>query len=152
MQQKRSLAVAPETWVCADCGTAFGSKWARTDHEKICAVRQSVELRRIQEQLEWKRARIERWVQESYTSAARAFAAYHNGNTVLGQRLHKWLAEDFDSTVRDLEVLSQGISQVGKTHYPRVAKLRSDVGLLVEQTKDLTSILETLNRIQGVPQ
>ena len=56
----------PETFVCPDCGTAFGSKWARTDHEKQCPVKQSTELRRVQEQLEWKRARIERWTSKKY--------------------------------------------------------------------------------------
>jgi hypothetical protein len=139
-----------ETYPCPDCGTEFGSKWARTEHERNCPVRQSAELRRIQEQLEWKRSRIERWIHESYLSAARAFAAYHNDEVSNGQRLHQWLAEDFSNAIRDLETLSEGVNQASKVHFPRLNKLRSDVALLVEQAQDLTSILTTLNREYGV--
>ena len=138
-----------ESFVCPDCGTAFGSKWARTDHEKQCPVQRSAELRRIQEQLEWKRSRIERWIHEAYRSAARAFAAYHNGETEHGRRLHQWLAEDFSSTVHDLEQLSEGVTQANKVHFPRLNKLRSDVALLLEQAQDLTAILGALNRDYG---
>jgi DNA repair exonuclease SbcCD ATPase subunit len=138
-----------ETFLCPDCGTEFGSKWARTEHERSCPVKQSAELRRIQEQLEWKRARIERWIQESYRSAARAFAAYHNHQVENGRRMHQWLAEDFHSSIRDLELLSDGVNQASKTHFPRLNKLRSDVTLLVEQVQDLTAILSVLNRDYG---
>lgn len=138
-----------ESFACPDCGTEFGSKWARTDHEKHCPVKQSAELRRIQEQLEWKRARIERWIHESYLSAARSFAAYHNGESEHGRRLHQWLAQDFSSTVQELELLSDGVTQANKAHFPRLNKLRSDVTMLLEQAQDLTSILATLNRDYG---
>lgn len=138
-----------ESFACPDCGTEFGSAWARTDHTKHCPVRQSTELRRIQEQLEWKRTRIERWIQESYRSAARSFAAYHNGEVEHGRRLHGWLAQDFASTVYELEQLSDGVTQASKAHFPRLSKLRSDVTLLLEQAQDLTSILATLNRDYG---
>lgn len=139
-----------ETYPCPDCGVAFGSKWARTEHERSCPVRHSAELRRIQEQLEWKRARIERWVHESYLNAARAFAAYHNGDVASGQRMHQWLAEDCNNTIRDLEDLSDGVAQANQIHFPRWSKLRADVALLVDQAKDLTSILTTLNQAYGV--
>lgn len=137
------------TYPCADCGTEFGSKWAKEEHERHCPVRQSAELRHTQEQLEWKRSRIERWIHESYLSAARAFAAYHNGEKAGGQRLHQWLAEDFTSAIRDLETLSQGVEQASKVHFPRLNKLRADVKLLLDQAQDLTSILATLNRDYG---
>ena len=139
-----------EAFVCPDCGTAFGSKWARTDHEKHCPVKQSAELRRIQEQLEWKRSRIERWLHEGYLCAARAFAAYHNDQVEHGRRMHQWLAEDFTSTVQELEQLSEGITQASQAFFPRLNKLRLDVALLLEQTQDLTAILATLNRDYGV--
>ena len=139
----------PETFACADCGTAFGSKWARTDHEKHCPVKQSTELRRVQEQLEWKRARIERWIHESYLSAARSFAAYHNGEVEHGRRLHQWLAEDFGNSIHELEMLSDGVAQAHKALFPRLSKLRTDVALLLDQARDLTSILGTLNRDYG---
>lgn len=141
--------MAKETFPCPDCGTEFGSKWARTDHEKSCPVKQSAELRRIQEQLEWKRARIERWIHESYVNAARSFAAYHNGHAEQGRRTHQWLAEDFDNAIRDLELLGDGVNQASKAYFPRLNKLRGDVALLVEQAQDLTSILATLNRAYG---
>lgn len=134
---------------CADCGTEFGSKWARTEHEKSCLVKQSAELRRIQEQLEWRRSRIERWIEESYRSAARAFAAYHDAQREEGQRMHLWFAEDFDDRVRDLEALGDALTQAHKTHYPRLSRLSSDVALLLEQAKELASILATLNRDYG---
>ncbi len=139
-----------ESFVCSDCGTAFGSKWARTDHEKHCPVKQSAELRRVHEQLEWKRSRIERWIHESYQYAARAFAAYHNGEVEHGRRMHQWVAEDFSSTVHELEGLSEGVTQAHKAHFPRLSKLRSDVALLLEQAQELTAILATLNRDYGV--
>lgn len=137
-----------ETYDCPDCGTAFGSKWARTDHEKSCPVKQSAELRRVQEQLEWKRSRIERWIHEGYLCAARAFAAYHNDQVEHGRRMHQWLAEDFTNTVQELEQLSDGV-QAHRALFPRLSKLRSDVALLLEQTQDLTVILATLNRDYG---
>ncbi|MFO0580607.1 MAG: hypothetical protein U1A78_42085 [Polyangia bacterium] len=138
-----------ETHLCTDCGQALGSRAALLDHGRSCPVKHSAELRRIQEQFEWQRGRIERWIQESYRSAARAFAAYHNGETEHGQRQHQWLAEDFLNTVRDLEHLGDAVSAASKVHFPRLSKLRSDVGLLVEQAQDLTAILATLNREYG---
>jgi hypothetical protein len=138
-----------ETYPCPDCGTEFDSKWARTAHEKSCPVKQSLELRRLQEQLEWRRLRIERWLGESYRSVARSFAAYHNGEVESGQRMHQWFAEDFQDQVRNLEALGDALSQANKTHFPRLNKLRSDVALLVEQAQELASILATLNRDYG---
>ena len=138
-----------ETYACADCGTTFGSAWARTDHEKHCPVKHSSELRRLQEQLEWKRSRIERGIHESYRSAARSFAAYHNGEVEHGRRLHQWLAEDFSSTLAELELLSDGVNQASQAHFPRLNKLRSEVALLLEQAQDLTSILSALHRDYG---
>lgn len=138
-----------DSYACPDCGTEFGSSWARTDHAKHCPVKHSTELRRVQEQLEWKRARIERWIQESYRSAARSFAAYHNGEVEHGRRLHQWLAEDFSSTIHELELLSDGVNQANKAHFPRLSKLRSEVSLLLEQAQDLTAVLGTLNRDYG---
>ena len=140
-----------ESYVCPDCGTEFGSGWARTDHEKHCPVRQNAELRRVQEQLEWRRARIERGIQESYRSAARSFAAYHNGEVEHGRRLHGWLAQDFSTTVYELEQLSDGVTQAHKVHFPRLSKLRSEVSLLLEQAQDLTAILAALGRDYGAP-
>lgn len=138
-----------ESFACADCGTEFGSKWARTEHEKSCLVRQSAELRRIQEHFEWKRSRIERWVEESYRSAARAFAAYHNSEVEEGGRMHQWLAGDFDERVRDLEALSEAVNQAQRAHFPRMSRLASDLALLLEQTRELATILSTLNRDYG---
>lgn len=138
-----------ETYACADCGTEFGSKWARTEHEKNCLVKQSAELRRIQEQLEWKRSRIERWLEESYRSAARSFTAYHNSNGEEGRRMHQWLAEDFSDRVRDLSELSEAVNQAQRVHFPRMSRLASDVTLLLEQAKELAAILSTLNRDYG---
>lgn len=138
-----------ETFACPDCGTEFGSKWARTEHEKLCAVRQSSELRRVQEQLEWKRARIERSIHSSYSTAARCFTAYHDGNGEQGQRLHTWLGEDFDSTIRELQSLCDSLIQESKVHFPRLSKLRSDVALLVEQAQEIRAMLATLNRDFG---
>lgn len=138
-----------ETYACADCGTEFGSKWARTEHEKNCLVKQSAELRRTQEQLEWKRSRIERWLEESYRSAARAFTAYHNSNQEEARRLHKWLSEDFNDRVRDLSELSEAVNQAQRIHFPRMSRLASDVALLLEQAKDLAAIVSTLHRDYG---
>jgi len=134
---------------CPDCGMEFGSAWAVTNHQRTCPVRQSHELRRIQENLEWKRGRIERWLHESYASAARAFAAYHNGHLEEARRLHQWVAEDFESTIAELTALSEGVAQAGSSHYPRLAKLRGDVKLHLEQAQDLRLILETLQRDYG---
>ena len=75
--------------------------------------------------------------------------AYHNGEVEHGRRLHDWLAQDFASTVYELEQLSDGVTQANKAHFPRLNKLRSDVTLLLEQAQDLTSILATLNRDYG---
>lgn len=102
-----------ETYSCPDCGTEFGSKWARTEHEKLCAVKQNAEPRRVQEQLEWRRSCLERWIHEGYRSAARAFAAYQNSD------------------------------------YPRLSRLYSGVALLIAQTKELASMVDTLNRKHG---
>ena len=139
-----------ETATCPDCGTEFGSKWARADHAKHCPVQQSAELRRMQEQLEWKRTRIVRWVEESYQSAVRAFTAYHNGQTELAHRFHGWLAEDFPDRVRDLEALSDAVAQAQRVHFPRMSRLTSDVALLLDQANELASILSTLHRDYGV--
>jgi hypothetical protein len=139
-----------ETHACEDCGAAFGSRVALSDHARRCPVRQDVELRRVQENLEWKHLRIERWLQEGYRSAARAFAAYHAQATEHAQLLHRWIAEDFQNSVRDLEELSEAVNAASKVHFPRMNKLRADVGLLLEQAQDLTAILATLNRDYGV--
>lgn len=135
---------------CADCGMEFGSAWARTEHTKTCPVKQGAELRRVQEQLEWKRTRIVRWVEDSYQSAARAFTAYHNGQTEMAHRFHEWLAEDFTERVRDLEALSDAVAQAQRIHYPRMTRVASDVALLLDQANELASILSTLHRAYGV--
>lgn len=138
-----------ETVICLDCGTKFASKAARADHEKHCPVRQSVETRRMQEQFEWSHARIERRIHESYLSAARAFAAYHNGQMEHARRLHGWLEQDFSSTVQELERLNDGAMPASKAPFPRISKLRSDVALSLEQVQELSFILATLNRDYG---
>lgn len=142
--------MAKETFACSDCGTEFGSKWARTEHEKSCPVKQSAELRRVQEQFEWHKARIEQWIHESYRSVARAFTAYHNSDLETGRRMHQWFAEDFSNRVRDLESLSDAVSQAQRAHFPRMSRLSSDVALLLEQARDLAGMLSTLNRDYGV--
>ena len=142
--------MAKENFVCPDCGATFGSKWALTDHATSCPVKKNAELRRAQEKLNDKKARVEKWIEESYRNAARAFSFYHNGNVEQARMMHKWLAEDFDYRVRDLEDLSDGIAQAQRVYFPNMTRLASDVKLLVEQTKDLASILSTLNDKYGV--
>lgn len=138
-----------QTVVCIDCGTPFASKAARTAHEKHCPVRQSQETKRSQEQLEWRHTRIQRRVLDSYQSAARAFAAYHNGQTEAARQLHGWLAQDFSSALRELEQLNDGLTQAGGTPSPRISKLRADVVLSLEQVQELRSMLARLNRDYG---
>lgn len=135
--------------VCIDCGTRFATKAARTDHEKHCPVSQSQQRRRIQEQLEWKHARLERRIHQSYQYAARAFTAYHNGHLEQGRRLHGWLAQDFASTLQELEPLHDAVMQAGKVSAPRINKLSGQVVLSIEQVQELRSILARLNRDYG---
>ena len=66
-----------------------------------------------------------------------------------GRRLHQWLAEDFGNSIHELEMLSDGVAQAHKALFPRLSKLRTDVALLLDQARDLTSILGTLNRDYG---
>ena len=142
--------MAKDSFVCPDCGEKFGAKWTLTDHGKSCPVKQSAELRRVQEQLEWQKSRVESWIKESYRSAARAFSAYHNSELEMATRMHQWFAEDFDLRIRDLEVLSDAVGQAQRVHFPRMSRLASDVALLLEQAKELASMLSTLNRDYGV--
>ena len=142
--------MAKDSFACPDCGATFGSKWALTEHAKSCPVKQNAELRRVQEKLDDQKSRVEKWIAESYRNAARAFAFYHNGNAEQAQMMHKWFAEDFDYRIRDLEVLSEGVSQAQRVHFPRMTRLASDVALLLEQAKDLAWMLSTLNRKYGV--
>ena len=141
--------MAKDTFACPDCGATFGSKWALTEHAKSCPVKQSAELRRVQEKLEDQKARVEKWIVECYRHAARAFSAYHNGRVEEARMMHKWLAEDFDYRIADLERFSEGVAQAQRVHFPRMSRLTREVPLLVEQTKDLASMLSTLNQKYG---
>ncbi len=51
--------------------------------------------------------------------------------------------------VRTFIPSATGVAQAGSSHYPRLAKLRGDVKLHLEQAQELRLILETLQRDYG---
>jgi len=136
-----------EGLACSYCETEFGSKWARTEHEKTCLVKQSGELQRVQEALEWKREQVKKNADECYRYAARGFTAQHEGRREEAQRFLSWLAEDFDRLVQNLEELNQGTIEASKVHFPRMERMKREVGTLIEQAKDLQAIATTLNGV-----
>lgn len=136
-----------EGMACSYCETEFGSKWARTEHEKTCLVKQSGELQRVQEALEWKREQVKKTADECYRYAARSFMAQHEGRREEAQRFLSWLTEDFNRLVQNLEELNQGTIEASKVHFPRMERMKREVGTLIEQAKDLQAIAATLNGV-----
>lgn len=132
-------------FACSYCETEFGSKWARTEHEKTCLVKQSAGLQRVQEALEWKHENVRKIVDECYRYAARSFTAQHATRREEAQRFQSWLAQDFERLVQNLEELNQGVLEASRSHFPRMERMRQQVGLLIEQAKDLQAIRDTLD-------
>jgi hypothetical protein len=135
-----------QTHTCTACEQTFGSKWALTEHEKTCPVRRSGEATRVQEALEWKKGRIQKSAEECYRYAARSFAAHHQGRHEEARRFLDWLTQEFGQSLGSLEELNQGVIEASRVHFPRMERLKREVGTLIEQAKDLESITSVLNR------
>ena len=135
------------SYACADCGAAFGSQWARTDHAKVCPVASSGELRRVQAGLESRRQSLHVEVETCYRYAARAFAAHHEDRAAEARRFLTWLAEDFERLVGNLATLSDEVKAASQTLFPRLDATQREVGTLIEQARDLQAITATLTRI-----
>ena len=132
------------THPCTACEQTFGSKWALDEHQKTCPVRRLGDLKRVQEALEWKKGRIEQSIGECYRYAARSFATHHQVRPAEAVRFLDWLEAEVEQVSLALEDLNQALAEANQPHFPRLTRLRTDVGLLMEQVKDLSSITRVL--------
>lgn len=137
----------PASYPCADCGAAFGSQWARSEHARSCPVTQSAELRRLQAGLESRQHSLRVEVEACYRYAARAFAAHHEDRAEEARRFLTWLTEDFERLVANLTTLGEDLASAGRTLFPRLESTKREVGTLIEQARDLRAIAETLTRL-----
>lgn len=135
------------SYLCADCGAAFGAQWAKTDHARTCPVAQSAELRRVQAALEAKQHSLRAEVDTCYRYAARAFAAHHERRADEARRFLTWLTEDFERLVASLTALSDEVTAARRTQFPRMETTQREVGTLIEQARDLRAIAATLSQL-----
>lgn len=137
---------------CAACGTEFGSNRARAEHDKTCPVKRNAELRRIQESLQSQVEDLQRRITLMFGWAARSFANYHAQHLTHARLYHRWIQEDLYQSLRDVESLSHVLQEHSKAYFPYLSKLNREAGLLIEQLKDLSMILETLTSVFGGPE
>ena len=134
-----------QSYSCASCEQTFGSKWALTEHKRSCPVQRNAELARMQDALTWKQARIDQSVGLCYRYCARAFVAHHIGRAEEARRFRDWFNEEFHQLIDELEQLRSGLMEATKLLFPRLERMTREVGTLVEQLKDLTTIGAVMN-------
>ena len=134
---------------CPDCGVECPSKWSlENEHRPKCPLNSGSELRQ-QEAFEWQLGRINKSVVESYSYAARAFSAYINGETERARLFHSWILHEVELVTSELASLTDA-ANTKRIQHPRMQRMRSAVGTLIEQAQDLLKIVATLNREYGV--
>src|SRR5436305_1842690 len=136
-----------QSYPCSACEQSFGSKWALTEHAKSCPVKRNAELLRIQEALAWKQERIERAVGLCYRYAARAFSAHYIARVEEARQFRDWFVEEFQQSAAELEQLSHGLREASSLLFPRLERMKREVGTLLEQVKDLQAIGSVMNRL-----
>lgn len=139
------------THLCPSCGLEFGSKWALAEHDKTCPVKRNADLRRVQEALTSQLESLRRKVTLMFAWAARSFANYHAQHLTHARLFHQWNQEDLGRSLQDVESLTRTLEENSQVHYPFLSSLNREAGLLIEQLKDLSMILETLTNAFGSP-
>ncbi|MFO0572380.1 MAG: hypothetical protein U1A78_00135 [Polyangia bacterium] len=141
--------VRNEQVTCPYCQARFASIAALERHAPHCPRGQSKEAERVIEALQWKKGRIAQTINECYRTAARTFHSYHTGALTYARLFHGHVETEVETIRSDLAALLQAVEQAHKTHFPYLSKTKREVEELIPQSKDLESILSTLDGEYG---